>query len=164
MCCRRTWAEKKQGGGRRQKGKKMKMNMNGPKMYHVRDDVKTSEQRAKLLYAWLLMGEKYMPEVTVMNKNYKGNNDRPGFIFGSDCMAKAYSWRNIPAFDEFAKALKENDEVCTCFASTDENDTERVGMFDLKGNMVLTVYADQMDFRHEAVFDRLDEIYDDLNV
>lgn len=132
------------------------------KIFHVREDVVTEDQRARLLYSWLLMGDEYMPEVTIANKNYKGNHDRPGFIFGDDAVSRVYSWQSIPAFDEFAKALKENDEVCTCIASVDKNDTERVGMFDMNGTMVLTVYAEQMDERHEAVFDRLDEVYDEL--
>ena len=60
-------------------------------------------------------------------------------------------------------SYREVEYIASGVASTDENDTERVGMFDLKGEMVLTVYADRMDSRHEAVFDKLDDIYDDLN-
>ena len=130
-----------------------------PKMYHVREDVKTNDQRAKLLYAWLQLGEEHMPEITIPNKNYKGNTDRPGFVFGGNATAQIFSWRDIPTFEDFKKALNQNGEVATCIAAVDATDRERLGLFDLQGQMALTVYG-EMTPRHEMVFDKLDEAYD----
>ena len=135
-----------------------------PLMYQIREDVKTKDQRAKLLYAWLQMDEEFMPEIFIPNVNYKGNMDRPDFMFGSDGLVAEYSWKNVPIFEDFKKVLFANKETAVCVASVDSSDSERVGMFDMDGQMGLTVYADKMLRRHDKVFNRLYEVYDKLDI
>ena len=135
-----------------------------PKMYQIREDVTTKDQRAKLLYSWLLIGDEFMPEITIANVNYKGNMDRPGFLFGSDASAAEYDWKNIPPFEEFKKTLNDNKETAFCIASVDSIDTERVGLVDREGMMALVSYTDKINQKQERVFSRLDEVYDNLDI
>lgn len=113
--------------------------MGMPLMFQVRPDVQTPEQRARLLYAWLQIGEEHMPEVSIINACYQGNNDRPDFVLGSDAYAAGYSWKNIPPFEEFKKKLFDNKEIATCIAAVDSTDQERVGLLDWKGQIALAV-------------------------
>ena len=98
----------------------------------------------------------------IPNKGYRGNRDRPDFIFGSDLFAAIYTWKDIPNFEEFSKRLHENGDTALCIASVSSNDTERVGLLEFKGMMALTVYGSEMQHRHEEIFDELDFAYDQL--
>jgi len=88
-----------------------------PVMYAVRSDVRTPDEKARLVYAWLQIAKDHMPEVMIPNKGYRGNRDRPDFIFGSDLFAAIYTWKDIPNFEEFSKRLHENGDTALCIAS-----------------------------------------------
>lgn len=133
-------------------------------MMPVRPDIDTQEKRVKLLYAWLKLGKEHLPEVTLVNGDYKGNNDRPDYVFGSDVFSGEYSWEHIPDYKEFNRNVIANGEMAQCIAATDPSDQERVGLFDMGGMMMLSAYAKKMTGNHMAVFSRLYEEFDKLKV
>ena len=89
---------------------------------------KTAIEAVEMAYAFLNCDFITKPEVTIFNKAYSGNTDRPGFIVGSNIYAASYTGDDIPEYKDLFACAAENDYLMSCVASFDQADTDRVNM------------------------------------
>ena len=124
------------------------------------EDGLTPKEASEILYRFLTDTELNMPEVNILNATYEGNNDRPGFIFGSDLCAASYGGENgtFPSYDEFRKAYAHNNCMAGATASFDPEDRDRVSIQSMKDGrvqLIISVYQESDVEKMDALIERL---------
>jgi len=88
--------------------------------------IRTNRDAVKMAIRFLRCSFLNNPELSVMNTEYEGNEDRIGFLFGSDFFAEIYNGENVPSEEALYESVKKNNFLFQGVASFDPLDMDRV--------------------------------------